>query len=202
MDERLPPKGYFASFVEEKEYRRMHPPVNGEAWGTVQLRLASGCIGVDPDIWEVVQGVNRIDFLYASGQSCSGSFKDHKEYLCRLKEPFQDRREQGFVIVRADTSDSRFAVLERGLELICNVAVNEIPSMPDGRPYSGDDSYQRQEGVKNIALQAFVPKEVLDGRHPLHATYLTEVWQNVARFLRRFYTESTDERIKRRLKGR
>ncbi|MFP4111765.1 MAG: hypothetical protein ACLFUO_02090 [Candidatus Woesearchaeota archaeon] len=202
ISDKHPLKGYFENFAEEKEFRKTHRPSSGEAWGDLGIATInySGTTcqdGVDPDLFETFNLINRIDFLYSKMMSCSGSFKDHGRYLNHTKEYGIDRSGmQGFLMLRADTTHPRFHIFKDGLEKLCEAELN-FAHFNDS-----DNKYQRQTGIYNMALQIKVPDEVLNISHPKHETYLTDAWNHISSYLRTFISDVRIIKIKLRNKNK
>ena len=140
-----PTKSYFESFKEEKGFRRDFSPEDNRVmdWGRV-YEHQSGFSPIDSEILELIRDLNKIDFVYTKGESCSATPKDHGgEYANRVKEGFGiGTGLMGYIILRADTSDPRFLPFKRGLENLCNVELSGV-SYKDP-----DENLQQQQGIK------------------------------------------------------
>ena len=115
MTEEIPTNGYFQTFLEEKAWRRNH---GDDSWGDVS--------GVDEGIRDIVSIINGIDFLFTYGDSCSSEPGDvrHKHGIKgRIKGI--EHEVCGAVVVRADTSNSRYNSFQKEiseLDAIVNAA--------------------------------------------------------------------------------
>jgi hypothetical protein len=128
----------------------------------------------------VCQVLNKIDFIYTSGQSCSGSYKDHGQYVNQIKGHEVDKDLYlGFIKIRADTSDPMFSSFNDGLESLCGLQIT-VCTNDDGIIINKNPS------VKRLRIDAYVPEEVLDPAHPKHQTYLTEIWNKFELYLIEF----------------
>lgn len=193
-----PSKGYFENFAEEKAFRKYNTGhYSATSWGSLEVApikddgTAVNGVGIDPDIFELLNSLNEVEFLYTKGMSCSGSLKDHGQYLCFLNDFGIDRSGfQGYIMLRVDTRDKRFPTFKRGLEQLCKAELN-IASSRDP-----DDDYQRQQGIRNMALQVRVPEYVLDKQHHQHKTYMTEAWNTIHKLVKIFYQPTIVEKIK------
>ena len=168
----------FKSFKEEKEFRKC-----GLYNGWEHLKQGKNGSGVDSDIFHIIDFLNsKIPFTYTNSMSCSGSYNDHGHYRKEHnKLGIDESTHQGYITLRVDTTHPKFMGFKKGLEF-SGVELNEINPENDF-----DSKYQSQLDVKTMAIQARVPDSILESSHPLHRTYLTEVWNNVLSFLKRKY---------------
>jgi len=175
----------FNTFAEEKEFKRTnYGVISGSPWGTLDCEGQPHSI--DPGIWDIVQTLNKINFIYTGGgQSCSGIPQDHGGFYVDYTKDYMGEIirgvKQGYIMIRVDTTDPKYTIFKEGLEELCGVELNLIKEQ--------HRQNQMQQGVKTIAIQAIVPEEILDENHPAHQTYLIEVWNNFHKFIKRFILE-------------
>ena len=142
---------------------------------------------VDPDIWDPIQVLNCLPFIFTKGNSCSGTPSDHLDKW-ELREAILKRKPlyrhydagdyglkkggyQGFITMIAYTRGRPFREFNEGLEAIDDVELNGLlpPAAQDGI-------------IRPMALQAFVPEESL-----CDITFLTNKWCEVHRYLMDFW---------------
>ncbi|MBT3407317.1 hypothetical protein HOK68_03970 [Candidatus Woesearchaeota archaeon] len=197
-------KLYFKNFLEEKMFRKITGqhinPYDPE--GKDQLAFGSQIWGqlnenyLDSDIRGLIKTINELDFLYTKGMSCSGSIKDHfgftsgflekpldcGEYINALNEYGIDKSGfQGYIMLRADTNNPKFLKFEKGLKLFRKTELNQSSLEDD------DNKIQMQEGIKNLALQVWVPKEIYNNSlHLQYRTYMSDIWMKIHNFTKTF----------------
>jgi len=188
-----PVKGFFESFSEEKGLRRDYSaPLCGFGWGKAYAPQNT-FNGIDSGIVELVRDLNRIDFVYTKGESCSGIPDDHEQkYVDNGKPDFGFRKgEKGFIILRIDGQDPRFLPFSRGLQRLCCVELIKVGYEDP------DNDYQKQNGIQNLAIVIPVPQNIASNpNHPNYVDYLSSRWDKVHEFVKIFIAPTEVEQVK------
>lgn len=194
-----PFKGYFNSFEEEKEFRKEYASSDGFEWGNV-YNSQNGLYSIDNDILDFVRDINKIDFAYTKGESCSGTPRDHAgDYVGLIKDCFGfPEIKMGYSIIRFNTTDKRFLPFKRGLEDLHNT---RFIKMGNEDYQDNDNLLQKQKGVKTYGILIKAPKRISDNKnHPNYVTYLTHKWQDVNRFIQTYIEQNIGELIKQNIR--
>lgn len=188
-----PAMGFFESFREEKQLRGDYSALLcGFHWRRV-YEPQNTFNGIDPGIVELVRDLNRVEFVYTKGESCSGIPKDHEgRYVDNAKPAFGfEKGKKGFIILRVDSQDPRFLPFSRGLQSLCDVELIKI-GYDDH-----EECYQRQNGIKNLAMLIPVPQSIASNpNHSHYEDYMSNRWNKVHEVVKIFIEPTEVEQIK------
>ena len=190
-----PFKGYFNSFEEEKGFRKEYASSDGFEWSRVYNSQRESN-PIDSDILDFIINMNKIDFAYTKGESCSGTPRDHTgDYVSNIKQGFAFPKVKiGYSIIRFDTSDKRFLPFKQGLEDLYNI---RFIKMGNEDYQDADNKLQKQDGVKTYGVLIKAPEAITNNKnHPNYDTYLTHKWQDVNRFIQTYIEPDIGELIK------
>lgn len=171
----------FKTFQEEKAFRKDNLP-DELPWG--KIPILSGSELTDSDLILFLHQINQLPFAYTKGESCSGSFLDHKNsYVSNVDSKYglDSTYPQGYCILRVDVLDSNFKTLRDILLKPEGSTLNDLGYATDTPSlYTDMDLFaQHKRGVHTFAYQVPALNEVLDPTHPEHEYYLTKVWKDL-----------------------
>jgi len=142
-------------------------------------RENEGAYVVDEGVFDLVNVLNQIEFVYST-YSCSGMPEDHSgSYLDRSKAHVPKKGKQGLIELRVDTSNPNYQSFKQGLGSIEGVEFYET-------------EFQDNENFRNMVIQAVVPQPVLDKSHPKYQSYLKDIWKKVLDCVQKYAKEGLD----------